>query len=80
MCFLVSLCVPAGGSVAWYDLTQASVHAVIWLQVTRALTRQAVHDAVARIAQTLRLVGPTVHHAARKLVAGQEFAGVRLVS
>lgn len=80
MCSVVSLCVPAGGAVARYDLAQASVHAVIRLQVTRALTRQAVDDAVARIAQTLRLVGPTVHHAARELVAGQEFAGVRLVS
>lgn len=64
MCFQMRFGVPAGGPVARYDFTQASVHAVIRLHDAGALTRQAVHGAVARVAQTLRLVGPTVHHAA----------------
>lgn len=81
-CFLsfVSSCVPAGGSVPWDYLTQASIQAVVWLHGAGALTRQAVHRAVARITQTLGLVGPTVHHAAWKLIAGQELTGVCLVS
>lgn len=76
----VSFCVPAGGSVPRDYFTQASVQAVVWLHHAGALTRQAVHRAVARITQTLGLLGPAVHHAARKLIAGQELTGVRLVS
>lgn len=44
--------------------TQASILAVIWLHNAGALTQQAVHKAVARITQTLSLIGPTVYHAA----------------
>lgn len=76
----VSVCVPAGGSVPRDYFTPASVQAVVRLHGAGALTRQAVHGAVSRIAQTLGLIGPTVHHAAWKLVAGQELTGVRLVS
>lgn len=66
LCFLsfVSFCVPAGGSMPWDYFTQAFIQAVVWLQSAGALTQQAIHDAVARIAQTLRLCGPTVYHAA----------------
>lgn len=72
--------VPAGGSMTWDYFTQASVQAVVWLHVAGALTGQAVHGAVARIAQALCLIGPAVHHAAGKLVAGQELTGICLVS
>lgn len=78
--FICQLRVPAGGSVAWNDFTQASVQAVVRLHRAGALTRRAVHGAIARIAQALRLVGPTVYHAAGKLIAGQELAGICLVS
>lgn len=64
----------------WDDFTQASVEAVVWLQSAGALTRLTVHDAVARVAQALRLVGPAVYHTAGELVAGQELTGVCLVS
>lgn len=50
--------------MAWDYFTQASVQAVVWLQGASALTRQPVHCAVARITQTLCLVGPTVYHTA----------------
>lgn len=73
------LSVPAGGAVAWYDLTVPSIETVVGLQSTGALTGLAVHCAVARVTQTLRLSTPGVHHAARKLIARQEFTGVRLV-
>lgn len=43
---------------------QASVETIVWLQRAGALTRQAIHGAVAWVAQTLRLLGPTVYDAA----------------
>lgn len=80
-CFLrlVRFCIPAGGAVARDYLTQASVQTVVWLHLAGALTRQTVHGAVARVAQTLGLLCPSVHHAAGKLVARQEFTGICLV-
>lgn len=74
-----SFWIPAGGSVPGDYLTQASVQAVIGLHLAGALAGQTPHGAVARITQTLRLLRPAVHHAARELVARQELAGVRLV-
>lgn len=71
---------PAGGSVPWDDLAQPSVQAVVRLNLAGALARQTPHGAVARIAQTFRLLRPAVHHAAGELIARQEFTGVRLVS
>lgn len=83
-CFIVfhthSLCVPAGGSVPWDYFTHASVQAVVGLQSAGALTGQAVHGAVPGIAQALCFFGPTVHHAARELIACQELTGICLVS
>lgn len=61
---IISFCVPAAGSMPWDYFTQASVEAVVWLHSAGALTGQAVNSAVARITQTLRLIGPTVYHAA----------------
>lgn len=61
-------------------LAQASVEAVVGLHGAGALARQAVHRAVAGVAQTLGLLRPAVHHAAGELVAGQELARVCLVS
>lgn len=80
LCFHVSFCVPAGGSMPWNYLTKAPIQAIVWLQSAGTLTRPAIHGAVAWITQTLCLIGPTVNHAAWKLIAGQELAGVCLVS
>lgn len=79
-CSSVRPCVPAGGSVPRDYLTYAPVQAVVRLQSAGALTRQPVHGAVTRLTQTLCLLGPAVHNAARKLVAGQEPTGVRVVT
>lgn len=76
----MNLRVPAGDSMAWNYFTLSSIHAVVRLQKTGALARQSVNGAVTRIAQTLSFVGPTVHHTAGKLIAGQEFTGICLVS
>lgn len=54
--------------------------AVVRLDVTHTLTGQAVHRQEARIAQTLSLLRPAVGHAARKRIAGEELAGVGLIS
>lgn len=78
--FMSLLSVPAGDSMARDYFALASIHAVVWLQKTGALARQSIKGAVTGIAQTLGFVGPTVHHAARKLIAGQEFTGICLVS
>lgn len=72
--------VPAGDSVTWDYCTAPSVQAVVWLQGTGALTGRPFQGDVAGITQALSLVGPTVHHAARKLVASQELTGICLVS
>lgn len=50
--------------------------AVVRLQDTQTLTGQAVHRQEARLTLTLSLLRPAVHHAAGKLVAGQELAGI----
>lgn len=54
--------------------------AVVRLQDTQTLTGQAVLRREARLTQTLSLLRPAVHHAARKLIAGQELAGIGLIS
>lgn len=48
----------------WNYFTQASILAVVWIHSAGALTWQVAHGAVARITQTLGLIGPTVYHAA----------------
>lgn len=53
---------------------------VVRLQDTQTLTGQAVHRQEARLTQTLSLLRPAVHHAAGKLVAGQELAGIGPIS
>ena len=62
------------------DVTKAPVEAVFFLQVTNALAGQTVRSAVARVTQTLSLLGPTVYHTLGELIAGQELAGICLVS
>lgn len=62
------------------DLTLAVVHAVVGFQCTDALAlAQAIHDAVAWIAQALCFHGPRVHNAARELVARHKLARVCMV-
>lgn len=72
--------VPAGGTMPGDDLTLAVVHAVVGLQRTDALAlAQAIHDAVARVAQALCFHGPCVHHTAGELVARHKLARVCVV-
>lgn len=69
---------PAHGSVSRHYVTLPSL-AVVRLEDTPALAGQAVHRQEARLAQTLSLPRPAAHHAARKLIAGQELAGICLI-
>lgn len=65
------------------DLADAVVEAVVGPQGAGALAGAAagaVRGHVPGVTQTLGLARPTVEHAARELVAGQELTGVRLVS
>lgn len=74
----VCVYLPAQGSVSRNYVTLPSL-AVVWLEDTHTLTGQAVHRQEARLAQTLGLLRPAVHHAARKLIARQELAGIGLI-
>lgn len=72
--------VPASRSVAGYYLALSAVEAVVWLEDADTPTGQAVHSDVARIAQALGLLRPSVCHAAGKLIAGQKLARICLIS
>ena len=77
---LMAAVVLASGAVPRDDLADALVVTVVGLQGAGALAGPAAGaGAVARVAQTLGLARPTVDHAARELVAGQELTGIRLV-
>lgn len=69
---------PAHGSVSGnYAALRSS--AVVWLEDTETLAGQAVHRHEARLAPTLSLLRPGVHHAAGRLTAGLELTGIGLV-
>lgn len=70
---------PAHSPVSRDYMTLPSL-AVVRLEDTEALTGQAAHRQVARLTQTLGLLRPAVHHAAREVIAGQEFTGIGLIS
>lgn len=73
-------CPPADGSLAGDDVTLAVIEAKVCLELTDALTRQAINAEVTRVTNTLRLSRPLVHFTFCVLVARLELAGVCLVT
>lgn len=67
---------PADGAFARQDITFAVIQAEVLLQITDALTREAVHAQVAGVAHALGLPRPLVDHAPGELVTGLELAGI----
>lgn len=70
---------PADGSLTGDYVTLAIVEAEVCLQLADALTGQAVHTEVPRVADALRLPRPPVHFALCILVARLEFTRVSLI-
>lgn len=71
---------PADGSLAGDDVTLAIIEAKVSLQLTDALTGQAIHAEVASIADTLRLARPLVHLTLCIFITCLELTGVSLVT
>lgn len=71
---------PADGSLVGDDVTLAVIEAKVGLQLTDALTGQAVHAEIAGVTDTLRLPRPLVHLTLGVLVTRLELTRVCLVS